>query len=117
MGRNFVLNEVYDLIISTNVLCTVANVDKNRIGTIGHSAGGYILPYFMFADKRISIGATSCGVFELVDWFDEHAIRKRNVVAVIPRLATVGRTSDFVGMIALRTFLITIGMNESYLKM
>lgn len=112
MGRNFVGKEVYDLIISADVLCTVPNVDKSKIGAVGHSAGGYILPYFMFADKRISVGAASCGVFELVDWFDEHAIRKRNVMSVIPGLATVGRTSDFVGMIAPRPFLMTRGMNE-----
>jgi len=112
MGRNYVGKEVYDLILTTDVLCTVPAVDTGRIGAIGHSAGGYLLPYLMFADKRISIGASSCGVFELVDWFDEHAIRKRNVLSVIPGLATVGRTSDFVGLLAPRPFLMTRGMYE-----
>lgn len=112
MGRNFVGKEVYDLILSTDVLCTVPNVDKKRIGAIGHSAGGYILAYFMFADKRIRVGASSCGVFELVDWYAEDAIRKRNVMSVIPGLATAGRTSDFVGLIAPRPFLMTRGLHE-----
>jgi len=112
MGRNFVNKEVYDLILTTDVLCSISNVDKNRIGAIGHSAGGYILAYFMFVDKRISVGVSSCGVFELIDWFAEDAIRKRNMMSVIPGLATVGRTSDFVGLIAPRPFLMTRGLNE-----
>lgn len=80
-GRNFAGKEVYDLILTTDVLCTVPNVDKSKIGAIGHSAGGNILTYFMFADKRISVGASSCGVFELMDWYAEDAIRKRNANA------------------------------------
>lgn len=111
-GRNFMNKEVYDLIISTDVLCTVPNVDQKRIGAIGHSAGGNILPYFMLADKRISIGASSCGVFELVDWYAEDAIRKRNILPVIPGLARIGRTSDFVGLLAPRPFLMTRGLSE-----
>lgn len=111
-GRNFVGKEVYDLMLATDVLLQTANIDKDKIGAIGHSAGGYILAYFMFADKRIKAGASSCGVFELVDWFAEDAIRKRNVLSVIPGLARVGRTSDFIGFIAPRPFLMTRGMNE-----
>ena len=112
MARNFVNKEVYDLILSTDVLCANTYVDKKRIGAIGHSAGGYVLAYFMFVDKRISVGVSSCGVFELVDWFAEDAIRKRNMMTVIPGLATVGRTSDFVGLISPRPFLMTRGLLE-----
>lgn len=111
-NRNFIGKEVYDLILTTDVLCKTPNIDKNRIGAIGHSAGGYVLTYFMFADKRIKAGASSCGVFELVDWFAEDAIRKRNVLSVIPGLATVGRTSDYIGLIAPRPFLMTRGLTE-----
>jgi dienelactone hydrolase len=111
-NRNFINKEVYDLILTTDVLCNNPNVDKNRIGAIGHSAGGYVLGYFMFVDKRIKVGASSCGVFEIVDWFAEDAIRKRNVLSVIPGLATVGRTSDYIGLIAPRPFLMTRGMSE-----
>lgn len=112
MNRNLVGKEVYDLILTTDVLCKTPGIDKSRIGAIGHSAGGYLLAYFMFADKRIKAGASSCGVFELVDWFAEDAIRKRNVLSVIPGLASVGRTSDYIGFVAPRAFLMTRGMNE-----
>lgn len=111
-GRNFVGKEVYDLVLTTDVLCMVQGVDKNRIGAIGHSAGGYVLAYFMFADKRIRAGASSCGVFELVDWFDEDAVRKRHTMTVVPGMALVGKTSDYIGFIAPRSFLMTRGLYE-----
>ncbi len=111
-GRNFVGKEVYDLVITTDVLCSVPAVDQKRIGAIGHSAGGYVLAYFMFADMRIRAGASSCGVFELTDWFDEDAIRKRHTMTVVPGLATVGKTSDYLGFIAPRPFLMTRGLYE-----
>lgn len=111
-GRNFVGKEVYDLMLTTDVLCNVPGVDKNRIGAIGHSAGGYVLAYFMFMDKRIRAGVSSCGVFELTDWFDEDAIRKRNSMTVVPGMALVGKTSDYLGFIAPRPFLMTRGLSE-----
>lgn len=111
-GRNFVGKEVYDLMLTTDVLCTVPGVDQMRIGAIGHSAGGYVLAYFMFADNRIRAGASSCGVFELTDWFDEDAIRKRHTMTVVPGLASVGKTSDYIGFIAPRPFLMTRGLHE-----
>ncbi|HMV90209.1 MAG TPA: prolyl oligopeptidase family serine peptidase [Cyclobacteriaceae bacterium] len=111
-GRNFAGKEVYDLMLTTDVLCTVRGVDENRIGAIGHSAGGYVLAYFMFMDKRIAAGVSSCGVFELTDWFDEDAIRKRHAMTVVPGMALVGKTSDYVGFIAPRPFLMTRGLYE-----
>ena len=112
MNRSFIGKEVYDLMLTTDVLCKTPNIDTSRIGAVGHSAGGNILPYFMFADKRIKAGASSCGVFEMVDWFAEDAIRKRNGLSVLPGLATAGRTSDYMGFIAPRPFLMTRGMSE-----
>jgi dienelactone hydrolase len=112
MGRNFVAKEVFDLMLATDLLKRHPRVDPARIGAIGHSAGGYVLAYFMLADERIRVGVSSCGVFELVDWFAEDAIRKRNVLSVIPGFARVGRTSDVVGRIAPRPFLMTRGMSE-----
>lgn len=111
-GRNFVGKEVYELMLTTDVLSKTPGLDAARIGAIGHSAGGYILAYFMFMDKRIKAGASSFGVFELVDWFREDALRKRNAFTVIPGLSTAGRTSDFVGFLAPRPFLMTRGLYE-----
>lgn len=111
-GRNFTGKEVYDLMLTTDVLCLIHGLDKDRIGAIGHSAGGYVLASFMFADKRIKAGASSCGVFEMADWYDEDAIRKRRPFGVIPGMIGTARTSDYIGHIAPRPFLMTRGMHE-----
>jgi dienelactone hydrolase len=110
-GRTASGKEVYDLMRCVDVLCHTPGVDTARIGAIGHSAGGYALGYFMFADKRIKAGASSCGVFELAEWYDEKGPRRNNAEMAIPGLLPA-RTADFIGSIAPRPFLMTRGMNE-----
>jgi hypothetical protein len=112
IGRNPIGKEVYDLMRTMDVLQAIPSVDKKRIGAIGHSAGGNALAYFMFADDRVKLGASSCGVFEMANWFDEKAPMKRSGSIVIPNLVKVARTHDFVGYIAPRPFLMTRGLNE-----
>lgn len=112
VGRTAIGKEVYDLKISMDVLYSTPTVDKNRIGAIGHSAGGNALAYFMFADLRVKLGVSSCGVFELANWFDEKAPMKRYGFTVIPNFVNKTRTSDFIGFIAPRPFLMTRGLWE-----
>jgi dienelactone hydrolase len=112
VGRTAMGKEVYDLERTMDVLYTIPAVDKNRIGAIGHSAGGNALAYFMFADQRVKIGVSSCGVFEMADWFDEKVPMKRYAFTVIPNFVNTARTSDFIGHIAPRPFLMTRGVWE-----
>jgi dienelactone hydrolase len=112
VGRTAIGKEVYDLERTMDVLYTMPVVDKNRIGAIGHSAGGNSLAYFMFADTRVKLGVSSCGVFELANWFDEKVPMKRYAFTVIPNFVNIARTSDFIGLIAPRPFLMTRGLWE-----
>lgn len=112
VGRNATGKEVYDLQRTMDVLYTIPFIDKNRIGAIGHSAGGNALAYFMFADPRVCLGVSSCGVFEMAEWFDEKVPMKRYAFTVIPNFANTARTADFVGQIAPRPFLMTRGLWE-----
>jgi dienelactone hydrolase len=112
VGRTAIGKEVYDLEKTVDVLYAIPAVDRNRIGAIGHSAGGNALAYFMFADPRVKLGVSSCGVFEMANWFDEKAPMKRYAFTVIPNFVNIARTSDFVGLIAPRPFLMTRGLWE-----
>lgn len=112
VGRTTIGKEVYDLKRTMDVLYDMPSVDKNKIGAIGHSAGGNALAYFMFADKRVKLGVSSCGVFEMAEWFDENAPNKRMAFTVIPGFVNVAHTSDFIGLIAPRPFLMTRGLWE-----
>ncbi|MDO3641102.1 S9 family peptidase [Mucilaginibacter sp. L3T2-6] len=112
IGRTAMGKEVYDLERTMDVLYSIPAVDKSRIGAIGHSAGGNALAYFMFADPRVKLGVSSCGVFEMANWYDEKAPMKRYTFTVIPNFVNVARTSDFVALIAPRPFLMTRGLWE-----
>lgn len=112
VGRNAIGKEVYDLKRTMDVLYNTPVVDKNKIGAIGHSAGGNALAYFMFADQRVKLGVSSCGVFEMAEWFDENAPNKRMAFTAIPEFVNVAHTSDFIGLIAPRPFLMTRGIWE-----
>jgi dienelactone hydrolase len=86
-GRNMFGKEVYDLQVATDILASLEYVDKDRIGAIGHSAGGNALIYFTFADPRIKVGVSSCGLFDLLRFFREDAPKKRLAAIALPGLA------------------------------
>ncbi|MFC1614148.1 alpha/beta hydrolase family protein [Gemmatimonadota bacterium] len=104
--------EVYDLMRATDVLYSLGCVDKERIGAIGHSAGGYNLVYFMFVDKRIIAGVSSCGFFELIDFYNEHVAMKRLGANALPGLAKIGKSADYLALLAPRPFMMTRGLWE-----
>ncbi len=111
-GRNFVGKEVFDLIVSMNILCSLGCADPKRIGAIGHSAGGNSLVYYMYADPRVRAGVSSCGLFSMVNFFNEHAPKKRLAAIAIPRLALVGDSDDYLAGIAPRPVMLTRGLWE-----
>lgn len=111
-GRTHFGKEVYDLERAVDVLTTLDFVDQNRIGAIGHSAGGNVLVYFMFMDARIRVGVSSCGFYELLDDFNDGDHSFSNSVFAIPGLARIGRSADYLAYIAPRPVLMTRGLHE-----
>ena len=112
MGRTHMGKEVYDLMRATDVLSSLDYVDPDRIGAIGHSAGGYALVFFMFMDTRIKCGASSCGFFELLNGYREDAPRPGSALSALPGLAKVGCTADYAAGVAPRPLLLTRGFWE-----
>jgi dienelactone hydrolase len=111
-GRTYFGKETYDLMRATDVLCSYAFVDKNRLGAIGHSAGGESLVFFMFVDKRIKAGVSSCGFYSLENKFKEQSNSFPNTIYTLFGLTNVGTSADFLGYIAPRPFLMTRGLDE-----
>jgi dienelactone hydrolase len=110
--RNFIGKEVYDLLVAVDVLQSLAYVDKKRVDAIGHSAGGNSLVYFMFADPRVQVGVSSCGLFSMLRFFSELEPKKRIAAVALPGLAQVGDSGDFLTEIAPRPVLLTRGLWE-----
>ena len=111
-GRTYFGKEVYDLMRAVDVLSSFDFIDKEKIGSIGHSAAGNILVYFMFVDKRIKVGVSSCGFFDLINYYNDKESNFANSVFAIPNLALIGRSTDYLAYIAPRPFLLTRGLWE-----
>jgi dienelactone hydrolase len=111
-GRTHMGKEIYDLTRAVDVLTSYDFVDQDRIGAIGHSAGGNVLVYFMFVDKRVRVGVSSCGFYDLIDDFEDDDQSFSNSVFAIPSLAKLGRSADYLAFLAPRPFLMTRGLNE-----
>ena len=97
---------------ATDVLVSLDYVDANRIGIVGHSAGGYYLIYAMFADPRIQVGVSSCGFFELIGFFVDRELVKRDASLAIPGLVGIGRSADYLSYVAPRPVMLTRGTRE-----
>lgn len=111
-GRTYFGKEAYDLMRATDILCSYSFVDKNKLGAIGHSAGGENLVFFMFVDKRIKAGVSSCGFYNLENRFNEQSKSFPNPIYALQGLTKIGTSADFLGYIAPRPFLMTRGLNE-----
>jgi dienelactone hydrolase len=111
-GRSCLGKEVYDLEIATDIISSLDCVDQEKVGAIGHSAGGNVLVYFMFADRRIRAGISSCGLFDLIRFFDERAAKRRLAAFAVPNFANVATSADYLVQIAPRSVLLTRGLWE-----
>ena len=60
-GRSIMSKMIDDAMRAVDVLCTLPEVDRDKIGSIGHSHGGYGTLFAMAFDERIKAGVVSCG--------------------------------------------------------
>ncbi len=111
-GRTGIGKRVYDLMRAVDVLFSLDFVDKGRIGAIAHSGGGNYLVYFMFVDKRIKVGASSCGFNDLLYTYSQNNQQRTLSSLALPGLAKVGRSADYLAFLAPRPFLLTRGLWE-----
>lgn len=112
-GRTIYSKEAHDVSRAVDVLCGMREVDPTRIGVIGHSAGGKMVPYAMFCDERIMLGVASCGVIDLVGSFDMETPQPLPAFMAIPHMVKEGiMTADFIKYTYPRSLLLTRGKNE-----
>ncbi len=83
-GRSIMSKMVDDAMRAVDYLQTLPEVDGNRIGSIGHSHGGYGTLFAMAFDERIKVGVVSCGFTSFrADPMPDRWYRR---TALIPRL-------------------------------
>lgn len=54
---------------ATDAALAVASIDKNRLGLIGHSFGGYETNFIIGQTNRFAAAISGAGVFDYVNWY------------------------------------------------
>lgn len=112
-GRTMYSKEAFDVSRAVDVLFLSNMVDEENIGIIGHSAGGNTVPYAMFYDKRIKLGVSSCGVFEITRIFNMESPQPLPASMTIPGLIENNLTTkDYIKSLYPRDLLFTRGKHE-----
>ncbi len=113
LGRNHYGKETYDLSRAIDVLCELPEVDTERIGAIGHSAGGATLPFLLAYDHRIKAAVSSCGATAVETSYTYDYPMPMPSCGSIPGLLVSGiSTADFFNAIGSTSILLTRGNNE-----
>jgi len=110
-GSSLLAKYLHDMSVAVDVLCAQDNVDTSRLGVIGHSLGGQTSLYMTWYDKRIKVGASSCGFGTL-----ETIIRDKinhNKSMYIPGFSTYADTYDILCDIPPRAFAFTAGIKDA----
>jgi len=110
-GRPLLGKELFEMRRALDCLSTYPAIDNDRIGVIGHSAGGLYAAFLMYVDPRVKVGCASCGTF-LFRWiYGKDALKPINGFAglVIPGLKEWGDIDDILAGLAPRPFLETAG--------
>lgn len=109
-GKSPLRLELYEFQRTIDILCAHPAVDAERIGVIGHSAGGFWGAHLMFIDPRIKVGCSSCGVWLKRLVINQDALRPINGFGgTEPGIRKWGDLDDILAGIAPRPFLETRG--------
>lgn len=97
---------LYDVTRCVDYLETRTEVDKNRIGVVGHSQGGFLVNAILGLEPRLRVGVASCGygLFRKDELFPERWAAPNS--AYLPRLALYKKDAnalplDFLQIMAL----------------
>jgi dienelactone hydrolase len=102
--------QLSELMFAIDYLTSLDEVDKNKIGVIGHSAGGLYASILMFLDDRIKVGVSSCGTTLIKNIYNPDYLRPMNGFCgsfAIPNFVKWGDFDDILTGIYPRTFLET----------
>lgn len=107
-GWTMLAQELFEVSRAVDVLCTNPQVDAERIGVIGHSAGGLLAAYAMYVDPRLRVGGASCGTWLFRNAFQDDLLRPMqgfgNSLAV-PGMRQWGDTNTVLAGLAPRPFI------------
>ena len=101
---------IWDVMRAVDYLTSRPEVDKTRIGMVGHSLGACETWWSMALEPRIGVGAASCGTTTYGAVLA--AERYHNYGFYVPGILKWGELPDVVSMIAPRPLLILAGAKD-----
>jgi dienelactone hydrolase len=111
-GSCLLAKHLHDIYIAVSVLTSLNHVDSEKIGVIGHSLGGEMASILAAFDKRIKVGAVSCGFVSYKAF--EKSGRMETAEAIIPNFRADNQDFDFfLNMIQPTPFLLTHDARDS----
>jgi dienelactone hydrolase len=89
------LGTLAELMYAIDILCSIDEVDNNKIGVIGHSAGGFLSGVLMYVDDRIGVGVSSCGSFLISDIYNSDYLKPMNGFGGLLTIPGIKKWGDF----------------------
>jgi dienelactone hydrolase len=115
-GWTMLGKELFELSRAVDYLAElVPTVDPDRIGAIGHSAGGLLVSYLMYLDPRVAVGCASCGSWLFAEAFGTTSLRPMQgfgTALAVPGMAAWGDTDDVLAGLLPRPYWEHCGDTE-----
>jgi dienelactone hydrolase len=99
--------ELFELQRALDCLVAQPEVDGDRLGAVGHSAGGLLTAWSMYVDQRVKVGCVSCGTWRVGDAFRDDYLRPMQGfggLLAIPGLRQWGDVDDILAGLAPRPY-------------
>jgi dienelactone hydrolase len=106
---------LWDLTRAVDYLLTRREVDRRRIGCLGHSLGGQETLFLGAVDRRIAAGVSSCGFSSYRSIFDAAILH--NLALYVPGIVRYGDLDRVLGLVAPRPFLVLAGTTDPLFPM
>lgn len=110
-GTTLQTKTLHDLSVAVDVLSSLEYVEEDKIGVIGHSLGGQEAILLEWFDKRIKVGASSCGLSMMQDIIDKKIIH--SFFLYIPNMLKYCDFDEFIREITIdRKLIMSSGLKD-----
>lgn len=103
-GETLLGRQIWELMVSLDLLQSLPETDPKRLGTIGCSQGGVQSWWLSAMDSRIAAAVVSAGVSTYASWIEERAINA--LFNYVPGILKLADQDELIGLIAPRPLLV-----------
>lgn len=113
-GQTLLAKVLHDVSVGIDFLESCPEVDKNKIGFIGHSYGGRMALWTPIFERRIKTSVSNCGCVNYKDSLSRNVGIQMEFC--IPNILQYGDIEDVVRLVAPTPLYISVTDNDKYSK-